>query len=142
MDSQCTAGPDGRCFPWEGLVSNGGCWYDECYTDSDCPSGLPCLCRTSASDNTANLCAFGGNCVLDSDCGPGGFCSPSSYCDDWPVPGWPGFAYYCHTAADTCINDTDCAAVDAGEGCPITPFCMYDGQAQHWTCNTYRCCPP
>jgi hypothetical protein len=40
-DSDCSAGPNGRCFPFEGLVGPGGCSYDECATDSDCASGEP-----------------------------------------------------------------------------------------------------
>ncbi len=31
-DSQCTAGVNGRCFPFEGLVGPGGCSYDECFS--------------------------------------------------------------------------------------------------------------
>src|SRR5262249_504156 len=73
---------------------------DECFTDSNCPSGAPCICRTSASDDSANICATGGNCVLDSDCGPGGFCSPSEWssstaasfcstCPSWPASSVP-----------------------------------------------------
>jgi hypothetical protein len=135
-DSQCTAGADGRCFPWEGLVGPGGCSYDQCFTDSDC-SGAPCECRTSASDNTANVCAPGGNCALDSDCGSGGYCSPSQACFFYAPP-----TYYCHTASDTCINDDDCPLVDAGGGCGVPRNCVYDPQAQHWACSQQACCPP
>lgn len=138
-DSQCTSGPDGRCFPFEGLVGPGGCSYDQCFTDSDCPSGAPCVCRTSASDNSANGCAPGGNCVLDSDCGSGGYCSPSGGCG-FGFTGGQG--YYCHTASDTCINDMDCPVVDAGGGCSVPQNCVYDTQAQHWACSQQSCCPP
>jgi hypothetical protein len=140
-DSQCTQGLDGRCFPFGGLVWTGGCSYDECLTDSDCPSGAPCICRTSASDVSPNICAAGSNCVLDSDCGPGGFCSPSVFCDA-RLPGWPAYGYYCHTAADTCINDMDCPPIDSGGGCSIPSACLYDTQAKHWACNDQPCCPP
>jgi hypothetical protein len=134
-DSQCTHGADGRCFPFEGLVGAGGCSYDACFTDSDCPSGTPCLCRTSASDTSANTCVPAGNCVVDSDCGSGGYCSPSSQC--YGIAG-----YYCHTAADSCINDTDCPAVDAGGACEIPPTCTYSPDAQRWACSEQHCCPP
>lgn len=140
-DSQCTQGPDGRCFPFGGLAWTGGCSYDECFTDSDCPSGAPCICRTSALDDSTNICATEGNCVLDSDCGPGGFCSPSVFCN-FRLPGWPGYGYYCHTAADTCINDMDCSPIDAGGGCSIPSVCLYDTQAKHWACNDQKCCLP
>ncbi|HEY1695248.1 MAG TPA: hypothetical protein VGG39_23935 [Polyangiaceae bacterium] len=133
-DSECTSGAEGRCFPAEGLVGPGGCSYDECLTDSDC-SGAPCVCRTSASDDSANVCAPGGNCALDSDCGPGGFCSPSQLC-------YGALAYYCHTASDACINDADCPPVDAGGGCDVPQNCVYDPQAQHWACSHQACCPP
>ena len=142
-DSQCTSRADGRCFPNGGLVGGpGGCSYDQCLTDSDCPSGAPCVCRTSASDDSANVCDPGGNCVLDSDCGSGGYCSPSGgACADFGFAGGQG--YYCHTASDTCINDADCSVVlDAGGGCPILQSCAYDTQAQHWACIAEHCCPP
>ncbi len=135
-DSQCTDGGDGRCFPFEGLVGPGGCSYDQCFTDSDC-SGAPCVCRTSASDNSANVCAPGGNCAVDSECGPGGYCSPSQACFFYGPP-----TYYCHTALDTCINDTDCPVVDAGGGCSVPQNCVYEPQAQHWACSQQACCPP
>ena len=76
-DSDCTAGPNGRCV---GLEGNGDgpltCTYDECFGDSDCDGG-PCVCRPSASSVAANFCFTSGNCSVDSDCGPGGWCSPS-----------------------------------------------------------------
>lgn len=142
-DSQCTGGAEGRCFPNAGLVGGpGGCSYDQCLTDSDCPSGAPCVCRTSASDNRANVCDPGGNCVLDSDCGSGGYCSPSGGpCAEFGFAGRQG--YYCHTAADTCVNDADCRdVVDAGDGCPVLQSCAYDTQARRWACIAERCCPP
>src|SRR5580658_2032140 len=127
-DSDCTSGVNGRCFPFEGEVGLGGCSYDECFTDSNCGSGTPCLCRSSSTDNSANVCDPGGNCAVDSDCGLGGYCSPSGICD--------GPTYYCHTSSDTCVNDTDCPAIDAGEsGCPTVTSCVYNPQAQRWGCN-------
>jgi hypothetical protein len=133
-DSDCTGGPNGRCSPEEGLEGTGGCTYDQCFTDSDCPSKAPCLCRSSPSESSQNTCASpGGNCAIDSDCGPGGYCSPSSEsCGSDP--------YYCHTAQDTCINSTDCPAPDAG-GCGFA-VCAYDPQAKHWACGQLVCCPP
>jgi hypothetical protein len=137
-DSQCTSGTNGRCFPSEPLVAAGGCSYDECFTDSDCGSGTPCVCRASATDDTANVCDPGGNCVVDSDCGPNGYCSPSTQsCYETPGP------YFCHTPSDTCVNDSDCDAVDAGKDeCDSFAFCAYDGDAGHWGCVATFCCPP
>jgi hypothetical protein len=146
-DSDCTDASDGSCFPFEGLVGPGGCSYDQCLTDSDCPSGAPCICRTSTSDLTANICATRGNCVLDSDCGPGGFCSPSVGPCDYVAGGQSalaGAAYFCHTDSDTCTNDADCSPPpgDAGEGCPMVQACEYDTLAKHWACVSDSCCPP
>jgi hypothetical protein len=146
-DSQCADGSDGRCFPFEGLVGGSGCSYDQCVTDSDCPSGAPCICRTSASDVSANSCAAPGNCVVDSDCGPGGFCSPSGGACDYAPPSQSalaGDAFYCHTPSDTCVNDSDCTPPpgDAGVGCPMYQACAYDTVAGHWSCVSDRCCPP
>jgi hypothetical protein len=138
-DSQCDGGIDGRCT---GLGRAGNqCTYDECFTDSNCPSGAPCICRGSSSlDNSWNTCEPGGNCVVDSDCG-GRYCSPS------PVPtveecGGTSpylFPYYCHTAMDACVDDSDCF-VDGGN--PF--FCVYDPQARHWACSSPPApdCPP
>jgi hypothetical protein len=137
-DSQCTAGVNGRCFPFEGLVGNGGCSYDECSTDSDCGSGVTCLCRGSSADNSANVCVGGGNCVLDSDCGPGGYCSPSVEQDcRLTTP------YFCHTAMDTCTDDSDCPSVDAGPvPCGALTTCAFDPQEQRWACTQLTCCLP
>ena len=148
FDSQCTDGVNGRCFPWEGLVSLGGCSYDECFTDSNCRARTPCLCRSSSTDNSANVCDVGGNCAVDSDCGPGGYCSPSmETCfsaapevevqDNYAGPN----PYYCHTASDLCINDSDCAPLDAGtvtNPMTYTP-CAYNVQNSRWECTQFTC---
>jgi hypothetical protein len=137
-DSDCTAGTNGRCFPSEGLVGPGGCSYDECFTDSDCGPATPCVCRASATDDTANVCDHGGSCAVDSDCGPGGYCSPSvSGCGNSPAP------YFCHTPYDTCIDDADCPTFDAdASSCPTFSSCAYDPQAKFWACIQLTCCLP
>ena len=150
-DSECTQGLQGRC------VSGGGglhqCSYDQCYGDSDCPAGVPCACRTSTSSTEANVCQATSGCAVDSDCGPGGYCSPSlvgqncscpssGLCGDAAPPvcvedGLPipcacgdacGHGYYCHTARDECVDDCDCA-----EGAT----CNFDVLQQRWSC--YGC---
>ena len=137
-DSECTSGVNGRCFPFEGLVGPGGCSYDECFTDSDCGSEATCLCRRSSTDNSANVCVRGGNCVVDSDCGDGGYCSPSvEQSCLFPSP------YFCHTANDTCTDDSDCPSVDAGPfSCSVLTPCAYDPGEQRWACTQLTCCPP
>jgi hypothetical protein len=137
-DSQCTAGKNGICLPFEGVIGPGGCSYDACATDSDCPTGRPCQCRTGATDSEATYCGPAGNCLLDSDCGPGGYCSPSTDCGSEGAG-----TYYCHTAADTCVNDSDCTVVDAGTAsCDQVAACEYDPTAQHWSCRQQSCCAP
>jgi hypothetical protein len=129
-DSDCTAGDNGRCepLPFSPVGCQVGCSYDECFKDTDCPAGQPCDCRASATDNTANVCVSGSQCQVDADCGPGGYCSPSG--------GYGTFgcdvAYFCHTAADTCVDDTDCEA----------PGCQYDSTAGYWRCGGKGCAPP
>jgi len=131
-DSDCDGGSNGRCL-------NGGragtrCTYDECFSDSNCPSGTPCICRTSSADNASNACVTGSRCVIDSDCGPSSYCSPSPAPSQYGCQG-PG-PYFCHTASDACIDDADCF-VDGGGGF----FCAYDPQAHRWGC-TPQFCPP
>jgi hypothetical protein len=132
-DSQCTAGTNGRC------VGNGhdgcSCSYDTCSTDADCPSGQLCDCRDlwHYGSNGPNSC-LPSNCRVDADCGPGGYCSPSldSGCGLYlGVTGW-----FCHTAHDTCVNDSECAGLDGGFG---APFCAYHPEAGHWACSTTQC---
>ena len=134
-DAQCQSGTNGRCFPFEGLVGPGGCSYDECTTDLDCPSGMLCLCRGGSSDDAANVCAPAGNCTVDSNCGPGGYCSPSQdSCDS--------NRYFCHTALDTCIDDEDCPQVTGADQVYTHAVCAYDPKDQHWGCTQRVCYPP
>lgn len=167
QDSDCTAGLNGRCSESPGLIAL-GCSYDECFADSDCDAG-PCVCRPSTSSSAPNLCYAGGNCTVDSDCGPGGWCSPSggdpcqsfALCADagLAAPGttstvsppasppsvgcwessdggpWTAAqclcgnacgqaAYYCHTACDVCVNNSDCSSGS----------CEYDIHNGIWDC--------
>jgi hypothetical protein len=130
-DSDCTAGINGRCETPEfiPLACQTACSYDACASDSDCPAQVPCDCRTSASDNSANVCVTGSACRIDSDCGSGGYCSPSA--------GYGSFhcetAYFCHTAKDTCVDDTDCGS---------SQKCEFDTTAGIWACGGPTCEPP
>ena len=145
-DSQCTDGKNGRCFPWEGLVGPGGCSYDECFTDSNCGSKIPCLCRSSSADNSANVCNVAGNCAVDSDCGPCGYCSPSAQILSGQPPNvcWGSSPYYCHTTSDLCLNDSDCALPDAGLTTPFPPpyTCAYNPEDNRWECTKAVCAIP
>jgi hypothetical protein len=121
-EADCTAGANGRCGYWSfGPPLYGMCSYDECFSDSDCDAGLPCECRRY--DAGANMCAYAGNCRIDSDCSPGGFCSPSGSLE-WCEP-----EYFCHTSADTCVNDSDCSGTYGG--------CNFDSKSGHWDCASF-----
>jgi hypothetical protein len=139
-DLDCTAGKNGRCLlstvvggPPRGPIAE--CSYDACSSDSDCAGDVVCVCRSSDSDSDPNFCGTG-NCRIDSDCGPCGFCSPSDnggYCG-FSTSG-PSSAYYCHTSQDTCIDNTDCG-VDASD-----PACNFNVESSRWSCGT-DCQPP
>jgi hypothetical protein len=128
-DQDCTAGLNGRCnCDWP--PSGGQCSYDACTSDSDCPGREVCDCRESPAHvtwGTQTVC-LAGNCRTDSDCGPGGYCSPS------PLPGcgagsWYG--YFCHTPGDQCVDDADCNQGNA--------YCAYDMSSSRWVCSTGMC---
>jgi hypothetical protein len=124
QDSDCTDGANGRCraeprFGW-------ACSYDGCTTDDDC-GGLVCACG-GAWGNDANVCRRG-NCAVDADCGDGGWCSPSfDDCGEYSGV----VAYYCRTAADTCLNDSDCTEMPGG-------YCMFSVEQSHWLCSYSQC---
>jgi hypothetical protein len=157
MDSDCTQGSNGRCGDLGSPIAYLTCSYDECFSDSECDAAVPCECRPSSSSNVANRCVTGGNCRVDSDCGSGGYCSPSLVdtdcscpmsvgCDDaggcWEgstrVPcdcqsgDSCGHGYYCHTPCDTCVDDSDCG---------LTATCNYDVIRHLWGCSTASACP-
>jgi hypothetical protein len=129
-DSNCTQGVNGRCSG-TGPVAGCACTYDLCSGDSDCPSNQTCACHDSPYWNAGSQC-FPGNCRVDSDCGPGGECSPSY---DLTLVG-----FYCHTPQDDCVNDADCPAqIDCSSG-PMAggPKCVYFDSAGRWQC---KCVP-
>ncbi len=135
-DSDCTAGTNGRCFSPNGPVPEcnpTSCSYDDCSSDSDCPTHVPCLCRASAADSAANRCVAGGNCAVDADCGPGGYCSPGGTTDFCFTP-----IYFCHTPADTCVDNSDCPRSPSN----YPQSCNYDPQSGHFACGGACVSPP
>jgi hypothetical protein len=95
---------------------HGQCTYDDCLVDSDCPNNAACVCNGTFYGGlgyAGNHC-IPGQCRLDSDCGPGGYCSPSiGRCGSYQ-------GYYCHTARDICVDSTkDCAG--CGNSCTYMP---------------------
>ena len=125
QDSDCTAGINGRCLDLGPLPSM-SCSYDGCFSDADCPANTPCDCRDSTLSQTANSCLTGSNCRVDSDCGPGGFCSPSQ-------ASWNELTYDCHTANDKCLNNSDCASNEN---------CVFGQLAGYWSCAVIPPSPP
>ncbi len=132
-DSDCTMGKNGRCTilpvssppptaPGDHLIllCGSSCSYDQCFSNSDCPTRVPCGCRSSASNGADNVCLTGSDCAVDSDCGPGGFCSPSS-----SEQTGGHILYFCHTAADACFDNIDC---------PNNGGCQFDSVSGHWIC--------
>lgn len=142
-DGDCTSGVNGRCL--SGLhFCETYCSYDSCSSDADCSSGMLCNCRASALSSDANGCILAA-CRTDADCGEGGFCSPSSL-DGYPCPSADlcgssplscvpgpclcgdscGHGFFCHTARDTCVDDSDCNNSE----------CAYDRVDKRWSCHS------
>jgi len=133
-DSDCATGKNGRCSSSYGPLADctPSCSYDACQGDSDCPARVPCECRDSATSESSNECVMGGNCAVDTDCGPGGFCSPGvleGLCEH-PI-------YFCHTPKDTCTDAFDCPALPSG----APQKCNYDMKSGHFACGS-PCFPP
>jgi hypothetical protein len=129
-DSACTQGTNGRCNPI-GPLPGCQCNYDACQHDTDCGSGHACACHGTADTGTYGNTCVPGNCRVDSDCGPGGYCSPSLNTMSCGV-GVAG--YYCHTANDQCIDDTDCVATMGNA------TCTYSTANSRWECAMYGVC--
>ncbi|MEP7051035.1 MAG: hypothetical protein ABJB12_11810 [Pseudomonadota bacterium] len=139
QDSDCKQGKNGRCIEFGSSCAT-SCSYDDCTQDSDCAKDTPCVCRTSATDSSANTCPTQGNCRVDADCGPKGYCSPSLVGDsctcqiasacDGPCEDGCMHGYFCHVSQDTCIDDSDCR-----DGL----LCAFDTIGNHFEC---RACAP
>jgi len=129
-DSDCIDGQNGRCITKGALTL---CNYDACFTNDDCADAgadvSDCSCRDSAGYG-ANSCVPA-NCRQDSDCGTCGFCSPvTGGCGD--IIGVVG--YFCHTAQDECLNDSDCNRADP------SLHCIFDSvKANRWICGPLDC---
>lgn len=109
-DDQCRSdgGVSGHCL-------RGACTIDECLTDDDCGGVRVCVCSSASVGGFVenfNHCASG-NCRIDSDCGAGGYCVPSASICVSPS------GFFCHTAADTCVDP----AIDCPSSC--TSACTY-----------------
>jgi hypothetical protein len=74
------------------------------------------------------------NCRVDTDCGAQGYCSPSS---GTSICGDSLAGYYCHTASDECIDDSDCLQNPNNAG---IPGCVYSTTDSHWVCIMVPVC--
>lgn len=131
--AECTSGANGRC---SGNGHDGWqCTYDACFSDSDCTGAVGTgtqLCECEGGFRADNNVCLGGNCRVDADCGPSGYCSPTlGDCGNYT--GTTG--YYCHTPSDECVGDTDCG----GDGGYPNPYCAFMPTIGHWRCSTSQC---
>ena len=126
-DDDCADGANGRC------TGNGHdgwrCSYDRCFADADCDG----VCECGGGFRSDNNVCLGGDCQVDSDCGPNGFCSPSfgdcgAYTDV--------VAYYCHTPEDECVDDADC---EGESQFGFAPYCAFNPGAGRWACSDSHC---
>jgi hypothetical protein len=113
---------------WALHCLRGTCSFDECLADGDCRDGV-CGCSTDYSGGNSlyrpNVCVQAG-CHVDSDCGSGGFCSPSR----GRCGAFEGF--FCHCSSDPCVDPTtDCAG---GRG-----SCVYTPTVSEFTCEVTLC---
>jgi hypothetical protein len=121
-DSDCTGVADNAwCF-------QGKCGFDQCLTDSDCPSGNVCRCSDQVGGDAlpGNSCVPSG-CRVDADCGPAEVCSPDNSGRCGTLLG-----YECHSAQDTCHSAADCSG--------DTPRCDYQPELRYWTCSAITVC--
>jgi hypothetical protein len=121
VHADCTEGIDGRCIYYGGEPGRLLCAYDVCFKDSDCGEGV-CECLGGYYPNTCRS----GNCQVDADCGPDGYCSPSNV-------GCSGTYYYCHTPEDECVDDTECSETGGA--------CYYNQDVGKWICGDGTCMP-
>lgn len=126
-DAECTSGINGRCL-------FAGCSYDGCFTDEDCGgstqagSGGACICAAPGLNRAGHGC-ISGNCRIDADCGPNGYCSENDVFER--CGGVIEQALYCHTSQDTCVDDTDCG---------VEERCVYQQDATRWACEAVPPC--
>jgi hypothetical protein len=128
-DATCTAGANGRCVENAFGARLCHCSYDTCMHDTDCPSGQLCVCHASAYTTGGNTC-IAGSCRIDTDCASG-YCSPSH--GNTGCGGVTG--YYCHTASDTCENDSDCPSMGGPQ------VCAWSATHSRWECQAQLLCP-
>ena len=129
-DSDCTEQPDGRCARMgDGWYE---CTYHGCMEDADCGANEVCGCGVWFVG--ANACLPAG-CKVDADCASG-WCVPS------PTQYQPELSgldrrYECVTAADECVQDSDCQPCpsDNQADCAHPGWCKWDTDEGHRVCS-------
>jgi hypothetical protein len=101
--------------------------------DTDCMPGNTCACHGTADTGASGNACFPSNCRVDSNCGPGGYCSPSIDPNSCGALG----GYYCHTKFDVCIDDSDCPANPSMPGGAV---CTYSTTTARWECAVLGVC--
>ena len=124
-------GLNGRCVSDQGPVQICRCTFDVCVRDLDCHMGGPCACHGAPFNGQYGNTCVPGNCRTDSDCGAGGYCSPTRGSGN--CGGLMG--YYCHTAGDQCVDDQDCPSAGVGPS-----MCAWQDGAHRWECMPQLLC--
>ena len=128
-DSDCDAGPHGRCIQVPLLGGQGvafcGCRYG-CATDDDCADGSVCICPGVIDGNS--YCAPA-DCTTSDDC-ESGECGINATSD--------GCSYTVQVACrepdvDACRTNRDCMNAGMGDGCGV------DGEGD-WMCQFLPVC--
>lgn len=124
----------GKCVT---TATGQSCDFNQCSTDSSCPDPTDvCVCQGQFSGGLTSpigsICVAG-NCHTDADCKPGGYCSPSV---DFACGLFNG-GLFCHTCADTCVDDADCPP-DPSKG--TGHYCAFDRSVGHWACGYTDSC--
>jgi len=116
------------CAPADaGEVSSPASGDVPCTSDAECGAAV-CECGEDFQcfGPKRNVCLTKGNCHVDADCGPGGFCSFSS---DGAYCGMYGNGYFCRTPNDQCTDDAECPREADG---PTS--CQFNATQGYWAC--------
>jgi len=129
--------PQPIACPPEGGLPDAGQYA--CTSDDDCAGTSACMCEPTWRGQDRyppRICISGGNCRVDADCGPGGYCSLSLIPGSQVLPdGGAGYGtqlangYFCHTSRDCCLDTAECAP----RGWP-EDTCLFDRSLAAWRC--------
>ncbi len=136
-DTDCTAGPHGRCVSTAtvedmGVLTACGCHY-ACVDDAECGDGQACICNGVVSlGDPWSQCAPAA-CRTGADCASHE-CGVSEYFDGCGM----NVKLACRAATDACHTDADCfVAGQAHKTCVL--FSSTPGEAPSWQCKPWTC---